>query len=84
MAGELRPAQAARLAAAIRAVLTEAIAAGGSSLRDYVQADGELGFYQDRFAVYGRAGLACAACARAIEKLVQAQRATFWCAGCQR
>jgi formamidopyrimidine-DNA glycosylase len=65
-------------------VLGEAIAAGGSSLRDYVRADGELGFYQDRFAVYGRAGLACAVCARPIQKLVQAQRATFWCPGCQR
>jgi formamidopyrimidine-DNA glycosylase len=84
VAGFLRPAQAARLAAAIRTVLSEAIAAGGSSLRDYVQADGEPGFYQDRFAVYGRAGLACTVCARPIEKLIQAQRATFWCRGCQR
>jgi formamidopyrimidine-DNA glycosylase len=84
VAGCLRPAQAARLAAAIRTVLGEAIAAGGSTLHDYVQADGELGFYQDRFAVYGRAGLACAVCARPIQKLVQAQRATFWCPGCQR
>jgi len=84
VAGFLRPAQAARLAAAIRTVLDEAIAAGGSSLRDYVRADGELGFYQERFAVYGRAGLACLACARPIQKLVQGQRATFWCPGCQR
>jgi formamidopyrimidine-DNA glycosylase len=84
VAGYLRPAQAARLAAAIRTVLGEAIAAGGSSLRDYVRADGELGFFQDRFAVYGRAGLACTTCARPIRKLVQAQRATFWCPGCQR
>ena len=84
VAGFLRPAQAARLATAIQTVLEEAITAGGSSLRDYVQADGELGFYQDRFAVYGRAGLACATCARPIEKLVQVQRATFWCPGCQR
>jgi formamidopyrimidine-DNA glycosylase len=83
-AGFLRPAQAWRLAAAIRSVLNEAIAAGGSSLRDYVQADGGLGFFQDRFAVYGRVGLPCPVCARPIEKLVQANRATFWCRRCQR
>jgi formamidopyrimidine-DNA glycosylase len=83
-AGFLRPAQTARLAAAIQAVLHEAIAAGGSSLRDYVQTDGELGFFQDRFAVYGRAGLPCLVCARPIERLVQANRTTFWCRRCQR
>jgi formamidopyrimidine-DNA glycosylase len=83
-AGFLRPIQAERLAAAVRTVLNEAIAAGGSSLRDYVQTDGELGFFQDRFAVYGRAGLPCAVCGRPIEKLVQASRATFWCRRCQR
>jgi formamidopyrimidine-DNA glycosylase len=83
-AGFLRPAEAPRLAAAIRSVLNAAIAAGGSSLRDYVQTDGALGFFQDRFAVYGRAGLPCPVCARPIEKLVQANRATFWCRRCQR
>jgi formamidopyrimidine-DNA glycosylase len=83
-AGFLRPAQAGRLAAAIRVVLDEAIAAGGSSLRDYVQTDGALGFFQDRFAVYGRLGLPCPVCARPIAKLVQANRATFWCPRCQR
>jgi len=84
IAGGLHPGQVARLAPAIRAVLEEAIAAGGSSLRDYVQASGVLGFYQDRFAVYGRAGLPCPRCQRPIKKLVQAQRATFWCSRCQR
>jgi formamidopyrimidine-DNA glycosylase len=83
-AGFVRPLEARRLAAAIQSVLHEAIAAGGSSLRDYVQTDGELGFFQDRFAVYGRAGLPCPGCQRPIEKLVQANRATFWCRRCQR
>jgi formamidopyrimidine-DNA glycosylase len=83
-AGLLRPKEAARLAGAIRAVLTDAIGAGGSSLRDYVSADGELGFFQSRFAVYGRDGLPCPACGRPIEKLVQAARATFLCPRCQR
>jgi formamidopyrimidine-DNA glycosylase len=84
VAGSLGAAEAQRLARAVRAVLADAIAAGGSSLRDYVQADGELGFYQERFAVYGRTGLPCPGCARPIEKLVQGQRATYWCRRCQR
>jgi formamidopyrimidine-DNA glycosylase len=83
-AGFLRPAEAKRLALAIRSVLNEAIAAGGSSLRDYVQTDGELGFFQDHFAVYGRVGQPCRVCGRPIEKLAQANRATFWCRRCQR
>jgi formamidopyrimidine-DNA glycosylase len=83
-AGFLRPVQAERLAAAIRTVLNEAIAAGGSSLRDYVQTDGELGFFQDRFTVYGRAGLPCPVCGQPVQRLVQANRTTFWCRRCQR
>jgi len=83
-AGWLGPRQAARLAGAIRGVLEAAIGAGGSSLRDYVQADGELGFFQDRFAVYGKSGQPCPACGRPIAKLVQANRATFACRRCQR
>ncbi len=83
-AGYPAPAEARRLAAAIRTVLSEAIEAGGSSLRDYVQTDGELGFFQERFAVYGRAGLPCPVCGRPVEKLVQANRATFYCRRCQR
>jgi formamidopyrimidine-DNA glycosylase len=84
IAGFLRPAQARRLALAVRAVLEDAIASGGSSLRDYVQADGELGVFQDHFAVYGRAGLPCPRCAQAIRRLVQGGRATYLCPRCQR
>ncbi|MEM7021480.1 MAG: bifunctional DNA-formamidopyrimidine glycosylase/DNA-(apurinic or apyrimidinic site) lyase [Pseudomonadota bacterium] len=84
MAGGLRPAQSRRLADAIRDVLTEAIGAGGSSLRDYMQADGELGVFQNAFAVYDREGLPCPRCGRAIVKLVQANRATYMCSRCQR
>ncbi len=83
-AGWLKPAQCARLAAAVRAVLGEAIEAGGSSLRDYVQASGELGNFQRNFRVYDRADEACA-CGRArIRRIVQVGRATFYCPGCQR
>lgn len=76
----------ARLAAAIVSVIEEAIAAGGSSLRDYVAADGSLGRFQHGFAVYGREGVACRrnACVGAVQRIVQSGRSTFFCARCQR
>jgi len=84
IAGHLRPREAARLAEAVRAVLNEAIEAGGSSLRDYVQTDGQLGFFQERFAVYGLSGQACRECGAAIRRITQANRTTFYCPRCQR
>ncbi len=82
-AGGLDAVDAERLAAAVREVLLEAIAAGGSSLRDYVQADGELGSFQRGFRVYDRVGMPCTACGDPILRLVQGGRATYWCASCQ-
>ena len=79
----LGPARAERLAAAIRAVLGDAIAAGGSSLRDYVQADGEQGYFQHEFRVYGREGEACAA-GHPVRRIAQGGRSTFFCPRCQR
>jgi formamidopyrimidine-DNA glycosylase len=78
--------RAERLAAAIRDVLDRAIAAGGSSLRDYVQTSGELGYFQHQWAVYGKEGLPCPGCdCRAgIRRIVQSNRATFYCAKRQR
>jgi formamidopyrimidine-DNA glycosylase len=78
--------RAARLATAIRDVLTEAIEAGGSSLRDYVQANGELGYFQHRWAVYGREGEPCpdCTCAEGVRRITQAGRSTFFCAKKQR
>jgi formamidopyrimidine-DNA glycosylase len=73
-----------RLAAAIRATLEAAIAAGGSSLRDYVHSDGGAGSFQIRCAVYGRAGQACPVCGTPIRTLRQAGRSTFHCPRCQR
>ncbi|MBK8174401.1 MAG: bifunctional DNA-formamidopyrimidine glycosylase/DNA-(apurinic or apyrimidinic site) lyase [Rhodospirillales bacterium] len=76
---------ARRLADAIKSVLTDAIAAGGSSLRDYVRPSGELGFFQFQFAVYGRAGEPCPGClceqsqGGGIRKIVQSGRSTFYC-----
>lgn len=72
-----------RLSAALRAVLSEAIAAGGSTLRDYRNANGEPGANQERLAVYGRAGLPCTRCARPLRAIRLAQRATVYCPRCQ-
>ncbi len=78
--------RAERLVADIKDVLGEAIEAGGSSLRDYAHTDGTLGYFQHGFAVYDRAGEACAraSCPGAIQRLVQSGRSTFFCAACQR
>jgi formamidopyrimidine-DNA glycosylase len=82
--------RAARLVPAIRAVLEEAIGAGGSSLRDYVRADGELGRFQDRFAVYDREGQPCPLCpgpesgCPGVKRFVQSGRSTFCCPRTQR
>lgn len=73
-----------RLAGAIRAVLQEAIAAGGSSLRDYVNSQGGAGYFQLAHQVYGREGQPCLRCARPLRQIRQGQRATWFCATCQR
>jgi len=75
-----------RLAGAVRDVLEEALAAGGSSLRDYRQSDGSLGYFQHRFRVYDREGHPCPtpACRGCVERLVQSGRSTFFCATCQK
>lgn len=75
-----------KLTVAIRDVLTDAIAAGGSSLRDYRQADGELGYFQHNFLVYDREGEACGreGCDGVVKRIVQSGRSSFYCATCQR
>jgi formamidopyrimidine-DNA glycosylase len=73
-----------RLARVIREVLNEAVAAGGSSLRDHRKTDGALGYFQHSFRVYGRAGQPCARCGGLVQRITQAGRATFYCGGCQR
>ncbi|WEK42280.1 MAG: bifunctional DNA-formamidopyrimidine glycosylase/DNA-(apurinic or apyrimidinic site) lyase [Candidatus Sphingomonas colombiensis] len=82
-AGDLSRVKLNRLVEAIRAVLLSAIEAGGSSLRDYAQPDGELGYFSKQFAVYGRKGLACA-CGGVVERYAEGGRSTFWCPVCQR
>lgn len=83
-AGKLSRPACVRLVSAIQRVLTAAIAAGGSSLRDYVHTSGELGYFQLHTQVYDRAGQACKACATPIRRVVQGQRASFYCPQCQR
>ena len=85
LAGSLKPRALDALARAIKDVLLEAIAAGGSTLRDYRKADGELGYFQHQFGVYDRAGLACPDCkcdtlkTGGVARVVQAGRSTFYC-----
>ena len=83
LARDVTAAEAETLAAAVRAVLDDAIAAGGSSLRDYRQADGELGYFQHSFAVYDREGEPCPRCGGTIVRTVQSGRSSFWCPACQ-
>jgi formamidopyrimidine-DNA glycosylase len=89
-AATLNGRQTGRLARAIRAVFSEAIAAGGSTLRNHRQPSGELGCFQHAFAVYGRAGLGCPGCrcdptrTGGIRRIVQSGRSTYFCADRQR
>ena len=76
--------RAARLLAAVRAVLTRALALGGTTLRDFRDAHGMNGAFQDEAAVYGRAGQPCARCGTPIRRRLQGQRATYWCPHCQK
>jgi formamidopyrimidine-DNA glycosylase len=75
-----------KIVRAVQSVLQEAIAAGGSTLRDYAGPDGALGYFQHRFDVYGRQGEACGSpgCGGTIQRIVQAGRSTFYCRSCQR
>jgi formamidopyrimidine-DNA glycosylase len=86
LAGSIARHRLAALVAAIRSVLAEAIAAGGSSLRDHRQASGELGYFQHSFAVYDRAGQPCPrpGCQGTIARVVQSARSSYYCPVCQK
>lgn len=84
LAGTVRPERLAKLVPVIKKVLLEAVEAGGSSLRDYVQSDGELGYFQKRFRVYDREGKPCTACRRPVKRITQSGRSTFYCGSCQK
>lgn len=83
-AQRLSLARCARLVAEIKSTLRAAIRAGGSSLRDYSGATGELGCFQMRYFVYGRDGMECLRCGTPIRRMVQGQRSTYYCPACQR
>jgi formamidopyrimidine-DNA glycosylase len=80
----VRHARADRLAATIKEVLTRAIEAGGSTLRDHVAPSGEIGYFQHSFRVYGREGEPCLSCAAPVQRIAQGGRSTFFCPTCQR
>lgn len=84
IAGDIKSKSVHALAQAIRDVLARAIEVGGSTLRDYVQVDGELGYFQHEWRVYGREGEACRICSGGISRIVQSNRSTFLCATCQK
>lgn len=83
-AGRISRARYERLAQAIRAVLTEAIEAGGTTLRDFTSATGSPGYFRQRLTVYGRAGAPCRACGTTLRPLRHGQRSTVYCPRCQR
>ncbi|MFN3766295.1 MAG: bifunctional DNA-formamidopyrimidine glycosylase/DNA-(apurinic or apyrimidinic site) lyase [Aliihoeflea sp.] len=86
LAGTVSGRRAARLADAIHTVIADAIAAGGSTLRDHQLTDGSLGYFQHSFNVYDREGEPCRreGCAGVVKRVVQSGRSTFYCSACQR
>ena len=83
-AGKVTGPALARLVPAIRTVLAEAIEAGGSTLRDYAQPDGQLGYFSKRFDVYDREGQPCTRCQTPIKRFAQGGRSTWFCSKCQK
>jgi len=82
-AGRISSLRLAQLSDVIKQVLAEAIAAGGSTISDFVHADGKPGYFAQSFQVYGRTGEACFHCGAPIKRITQAGRSTFYCRGCQ-
>lgn len=81
-AGSVSPDRLKRLVSAIKAVLAESIEAGGSTLRDFISPDGELGYFSKAFSVYDREGQPCG-CGGTVRRIVQGGRSTFYCPRCQ-
>jgi formamidopyrimidine-DNA glycosylase len=83
-AGRIGPERAARLAEAVRTVLTDSIAAGGTTLRDFVNGEGKPGYFRQHLNVYDRTGQTCMCCGTPIRAIRQGQRSTFFCPACQK
>lgn len=84
LASKLSPIRCDKLVSAIKTTLQTAIEAGGSSLRDFVKSDGNPGYFQQQYWVYGRANQPCRSCSSKIEKMRQGQRSSFYCPECQQ
>jgi formamidopyrimidine-DNA glycosylase len=80
----LTRAECAKLARAIKATLAMAVKVGGTTLRDYVGADGNPGYFRQKLYVYERAGDPCRVCRKPIRQFTQGQRSTYWCTSCQK
>jgi formamidopyrimidine-DNA glycosylase len=83
-AGRVTRVEAARMAAAVKRVLAQAILIGGTTLRDYVDPEGSPGYFRQELFVYERAGSACRVCKSPVKQIAQGQRSTYWCSTCQR
>ncbi len=83
-AGKVSRARYLRLAEAVRRILAQAIARGGTTLRDYISPDGAPGYFEQELSVYGRGGQACRTCGRILRQAAIGQRTTVWCSHCQR
>lgn len=83
-AGEISLARYKKLAAAIKKILAEAIIKGGSSLKDFINVNGDSGYFQQNYFVYDRTGLPCRKCKTLIQQVKQGQRSTFYCVKCQK
>jgi formamidopyrimidine-DNA glycosylase len=83
-AGRITRAEADKLVKSIKAVLAAAIKIGGTTLRDYVNAEGEPGYFRQKLFVYERAKQACRVCKSTVKQFTQGQRSTYWCSTCQR
>ena len=84
VAGRLSLPKSERLVAAIREVLADAIAAGGTTLRDFLKSDGEPGYFRQQLFVYERKGQPCRVCGTPVSHSVMGQRSTYWCGTCQK
>ncbi len=84
LAGKVSKARYEKFVAEIKTVLTNAIKQGGTTLKDFVQAEGKPGYFQQQLNVYGRADEACNQCGKAVMQITQGQRSTFYCSQCQR
>jgi len=83
-AGSITRKQCALLVATIKQVLSEAIEMGGTTLRDFLGADGEAGYFKQKLRVYDREGKPCRSCQKEVQRIVQSNRSTFFCAACQK